>query len=79
MQHSHITFQPSSKFTSWYTKLLHGYPPHVISPNDAPGEFWANLLSLDLDREWLANRLNQVTKDDCLGKLKVRTHFALAA
>jgi hypothetical protein len=73
LSHGRGSLQVSSKFIACYTKLLQGHPLHLISPNESPTEFWTTLLTLDVDREWLTARLSQVSKEDYMGKLKVRT------
>ncbi|OBZ78701.1 putative glycine dehydrogenase (decarboxylating), mitochondrial [Grifola frondosa] len=49
---------------------VQGLPPEQIAPNQDATKFWSNLLELELDREFLSGRLNEIRKDECLGRLK---------
>lgn len=48
-------------------------PEELTGPRQDVASFWSQLLDLNVDREWLSARLNDVRKDDCLGYLKVRS------
>ncbi|KAI0639596.1 hypothetical protein C8Q77DRAFT_74814 [Trametes polyzona] len=67
--------QFAPKFVTVYNRLLQGNTPNQISPHVDAERFWSDLLALDVDREFLSAKLNEVRKDDCLGKLKVLIFF----
>ncbi|KAJ8454482.1 hypothetical protein ONZ51_g12997 [Trametes cubensis] len=62
--------QFSSKFATTYSRLFQGIPADQLAPNHDLERFWSELLDLDVDRDFLAAKLNEARKDDCLGKLK---------
>ncbi|KAI0308151.1 hypothetical protein B0F90DRAFT_1807431 [Multifurca ochricompacta] len=56
-----------SRFVTMFQKLFEG--PH-INPKEDVEVFWSELLSLDVDRAYLTERLVALPKEDCLGRLK---------
>ncbi|OCH94682.1 hypothetical protein OBBRIDRAFT_74281 [Obba rivulosa] len=64
--------QLASTYVNTYNRLLQGFAPDQINPNGDPTTFWSSLLQRDVDREYLMSRLNAISKDECLGHLKVR-------
>jgi hypothetical protein len=70
----------SSKFLATYDQLFQGFTPEQINPNEDPRDFFSNLLVLDVDRNYVEGRLNQLPKGLCLDGLKVRVqHVVLPA
>jgi hypothetical protein len=61
-----------SRFVTIFQKLFEGLTPTHINPKESAEEFWSELLSLDVDKAYIINRLAEIPKDDCLGRLKVR-------
>ncbi|KAI0375188.1 hypothetical protein BV20DRAFT_960277, partial [Pilatotrama ljubarskyi] len=64
------SIQFASKFAATYHRLLQGHTPEQLDPNHDAERFWSDLLALDVDRELLSTKLNEIRKEDCLGKLK---------
>lgn len=62
----------TSKFVGTYAQLFQGLSPHEITPQEDEGQFYQNLLNLDVKREYLQGEFERITKGDCLGRLKVR-------
>lgn len=62
--------QLAPRFISVYTKLLEGVAPSTISPNVEHERFWSELLTLQVDREFLLQQINALHKEDCMGRLK---------
>ncbi|KAI1789820.1 hypothetical protein LXA43DRAFT_1019739 [Ganoderma leucocontextum] len=63
--------QFSSKFAATYSRVLQGITPEELAgPRQDVANFWSQLLDLNVDREWLSTRLNDVRKDNCLASLK---------
>ncbi|KAG9222529.1 hypothetical protein CCMSSC00406_0002864 [Pleurotus cornucopiae] len=58
------------KFRAIYNKLLQGSKPSQISPNDSEDAFFSHLFSLDVDRAFLLQKLNEPSKSAYLGYLK---------
>ena len=65
---AHIT----SKFIALYSKLLQGVSPSRLDPNGNSEQLYADLLDLEVDSVFLLGELQKISKDDCLGKHKVR-------
>ncbi len=65
-------FHKTSKFVGLYSKLLQGISPGQIVPGQDTDRFFSDLLDLKVDRTYLEDEFNRVSKDDCHGKLKVR-------
>lgn len=64
--------QLTSKFVDTYSKLFQGILPKHIAPHQDSDRFFSDLLDLKVDRPYLEEELNRISKDICLGKLKVR-------
>lgn len=64
--------QFSSKFVATYGKLFQGTPPKQIAPQLSQDRFLSDLLDLKVDRTYLHGELDKLSKDSCLGRLKVR-------
>ncbi|TFK77362.1 hypothetical protein BDN72DRAFT_910444 [Pluteus cervinus] len=64
------TSQIASKFVATYNRLLHGYTPEQISPNLDVRSFYAELLGLKINREYLESKLHDLSRDSCLGANK---------
>lgn len=65
--------QINTKLNTIYTKLFfQGYLPAQISPNEDIDSFYSSMLDLDVDRAFLQGILERLTKDECLGPIKVR-------
>ncbi|KAI9065925.1 hypothetical protein FKP32DRAFT_1623459 [Trametes sanguinea] len=62
--------QFASKFATTYSRLLQGNTPEQLSPNHGAERFWSELLDLDVDRDLLSSKLNDIRKDDFLSRLK---------
>lgn len=60
-----------SKFESTYIKLFRGQTSRQIEPQEDPSRFWPNLLVLNVHGEFLRNELRKLSKDTCIGPLKV--------
>ncbi|RPD55915.1 hypothetical protein L227DRAFT_579388 [Lentinus tigrinus ALCF2SS1-6] len=70
------SIQFGSRFATTYTRLFQGVSPEQLAgPSKDAADLWSGLLDLEVDREFLAARLNELRKDDCLGRLKVRRSF----
>lgn len=42
-------------------------------------EFWLDVFSLDVDKRWLTEKLQQLSRDDCLNEYKVcRLHHTFS-
>lgn len=54
------------------TVILQGLTPVQLSPKGGAEAVWSELLSLDVDRTYLSERLASLPKGECLGRLKVR-------
>ena len=67
---SHFT----PKFIDVYSKLFQGISPQHIAPHQDSDRFFSDLLDLKVDRSYLEGELNRISKDMCLGRLKVRYH-----
>ena len=65
-------FQLTSKFVDTYSKLFQGISPRQIASHQDLDRFFSDLLDLKVDRPYLEGELNRVSKDMCLGRLKVR-------
>ena len=65
-----IDFYAGRKLTS--RGIIQGLTPVQLSPKGGVEAFWAELLSLDVDRTYLSERLASLPKGECLGQLKVR-------
>ena len=57
---------------------MQGLTPTQISPKEGVEAFWSELLSLDVDRTYLSERLTLLPKGDCLERLKVRRNRLVA-
>lgn len=68
--HRQTTF--TSKFVALYTKLLQGVPPSKVDPNGNPQQLLLDLLDLKVDAAFLSGELLSLSRETCLGKLKVR-------
>uniref|UniRef100_A0A0W0FAR2 Putative conserved protein UP6 n=1 Tax=Moniliophthora roreri TaxID=221103 RepID=A0A0W0FAR2_MONRR len=66
-----------SKFAATYSKLLQGQTPSQINPNEDTGLFFSNLLSLEINREFLVRELNHLPRESFLGHLNVLTFNTL--
>jgi len=64
--------QLTSKFVDTYSKLFQGNSPQQIAPQQDSDRFFSDLLDLKVDRPYLEGELNRISKDICLGRLKVR-------
>ncbi|KAJ7597517.1 hypothetical protein C8J56DRAFT_321871 [Mycena floridula] len=60
----------SSKYESTYSKLFQGTSPQQINPNEDPNRFWSNLLTLEVNREFLDAEFGRLSKDSLMGHLK---------
>ena len=60
-----------SKAASIYSRLLDGQTASEISPKEKPVQFFRNLFGLPVDRVYLEAFLGRVSKDACVGPLKV--------
>ena len=58
--------------------IMQGLTPTQISPKEGAEAFWSELLSLDVDRTYLSERLTSLPKGDCLERLKVRRNRIVA-
>jgi hypothetical protein len=65
------SLQQGSKFNAIHAKLLQGQTPKQISPQEDSDQFYANLLALDVNRDYLEVELNKIPKDTCLYRIKV--------
>ncbi|KAI9512521.1 hypothetical protein F5148DRAFT_973492 [Russula earlei] len=52
------------------TVVVQGQTPAHIGGRGGAEAFWSELLSLDVDRTYLSEKLNSLPKGDCLGRLK---------
>ncbi|KAI0275011.1 hypothetical protein BC834DRAFT_850678 [Gloeopeniophorella convolvens] len=64
-----------SRFVTLFNKLFEewcaiGLTPTQINPKEGSAAFWSELLSLDVDQTYLAERLNAISKEECLDRLK---------
>ncbi|KAI0068085.1 DUF1741-domain-containing protein [Artomyces pyxidatus] len=59
-----------SRFVTLSAKLLQGLTPSQISPKESSASFWEEYLALDVDRPYLSQRLNTISKEELLGNLK---------
>lgn len=50
---------------------MKGYSAEEISRHETPAQFWSNLLSLNVDRKYLGQRLRNISKDDLVAYYKV--------
>ncbi|KAH9898211.1 hypothetical protein C8Q73DRAFT_834250 [Cubamyces lactineus] len=64
------SIQFTSKFATTYSRLFQGISADQLAPNHDLDRFWSELLDLDVDRDFLATKLNDARKDDCLSRLK---------
>ncbi|KAH9982834.1 hypothetical protein BGW80DRAFT_47909 [Lactifluus volemus] len=60
----------ASRFIALFHKLFEGLTPKQINPKESAEAFWTELLSLDVDRTYLTERLASLSKGDCLERLK---------
>ncbi|KAJ3568594.1 hypothetical protein NP233_g5615 [Leucocoprinus birnbaumii] len=59
------------KIVNLYSKLFKGIPPaQVKGPNQTQEQFYAELLTLELDRAFIVTQFNAASRDACLGPLK---------
>lgn len=63
--------QITSKFVGIYSKLFQGVSPRQISPQQGQQRFFSDLLDLKVDRTYLEGELDKITKEACLGRMKV--------
>jgi len=66
------SFQITSKFIGIYGKLLQGIPPSQITPGHDQDRFFSDLLDLKVDKPYLEGEFHKLSRDACLGRLKVR-------
>jgi hypothetical protein len=67
----HESSRIASKFVVTYSKLFQGVPPSQINPQQNRDRFFADLLDLKINRSYLQRELDKISKEICLGKLKV--------
>lgn len=72
MQTTHRPAHITSKFIALYSKLLQGVSPSRLDANGNSEQLYADLLDLEVDSSFLLGELQRISKDDCLGKHKVR-------
>lgn len=60
--------QLSSKFVATYNSLFQGRSP-------VKDDLYTDLFVLDVNRDFLAGKLNRIPKETCLGALKVLCCF----
>lgn len=72
MNSSYRASFPASKFVAIYTKLLQGVPPSQLVRDGDARQLFSDLLDLQVDSGFLSTQLQQLSKDACLGNLKVR-------
>ena len=63
--------QITSKFVVIYSKLFQGISPRQISPQQERQRFFSDLLDLKVDRTYLEGELKKISKEACLGRMKV--------
>ena len=63
--------QITSKFVGIYSKLFQGFSPRQISPQQGQQRFFSDLLDLKVDRTYLEGELEKISKEACLGRMKV--------
>lgn len=64
--------QVTPKIVNLYSRLFKGVAlARVISPSQTQDQFYAELLSLDVDRDFISGQLDGASRDLCLGPLKV--------
>jgi hypothetical protein len=63
--------QITSKFVGIYSKLFQGISPRQIFPQQEQQRFFSDLLDLKVDRTYLEGELEKISKEACLGRMKV--------
>lgn len=65
------------KVVNLYSRLFAGVPvPQICSPNQTQDQFYAELLTLKVDRVFVSRELERVSRDVLLGPLKVCSPYA---
>jgi hypothetical protein len=65
--------QVTPKFAKLYSRLFEGIPmAEICGPNQTQDQFYSELLELELDRDFVARKLANTSRDRLLGPLKVR-------
>ncbi|KAJ3984581.1 hypothetical protein F5890DRAFT_1460981 [Lentinula detonsa] len=60
----------STKFNAIYSKLFQGLLPAQIGSSEDTDRFYSDLLDLDVNRAFLEQKLQRLTKEQCYGALK---------
>lgn len=65
-----------SKFAAIYGRLFQGIPAEQVPPHMDAERTFADLLDLKVDRVFLAEEIDKVSKEACLGKTKASIGYS---